>query len=190
MKSKGTEYLLAVLLYGISIASAKGDAIYSYTGSHFTTVTGSAPAGITSDFITASFTFAGPLGPNLSEASLTPLAWSISDQIDTITSADPAASIVLSFFSTDAMGKIVPTTIFSVFDIHFGRELDMETFNSGGDAVRYSRISGPGAGLIYQASTTQTGVFTLTPEPAAIALGLFGGLVLILGTRRSHGTAS
>jgi hypothetical protein len=37
MKSKGIAYLLAVLLYGISIGSANGDANYNYTGSHFTT---------------------------------------------------------------------------------------------------------------------------------------------------------
>jgi len=189
MKSNATVYLLAVLLCGIGIRSANGDTTYNYIGSHFTTVTGSPPAGITSAFITASFTFASPLAPNLSEASLTPLSWSMSDQLDIINSTDLPASITLSAFSTGSTGKIIGTTIFSVSEILGNRELDMETFTPGGDAVRYSLISGPGAGLIYQASTTQTGVFTLTPEPRTIALGLLGGLVLILGIRRSHGTA-
>jgi MYXO-CTERM domain-containing protein len=81
---------------------AHADVILTYTGNDFTQFT--APYTGT-DKVTASITLANPLGDNLNLAPVTPLAFSLSDGVQTLTNDTP--SLDTSFeFSTNAMGVI------------------------------------------------------------------------------------
>jgi hypothetical protein len=82
---------------------------YSYTGSAF------APSSYSGTFtsaaetnITASLTFAAPLGPNFTEADVSPLSFSISDGSTTLTNLSPniVGGATYLDFGTDASGNI------------------------------------------------------------------------------------
>jgi len=63
---------------------------YTYTGNHFTNVSG---LYTTSDFLTATITLAGPLGANENFTQVTPIVFKLSDGVQTITQAEsPPAS--------------------------------------------------------------------------------------------------
>jgi PEP-CTERM motif len=78
------------------------DEIYTYTGQDFQVATG---VYSTSDFVSGSFTLASPLGDNEVDDSLTPLSYSFSDGVQTITSASPPSDVTFDV-STDASGNI------------------------------------------------------------------------------------
>jgi hypothetical protein len=75
---------------------------YKYTGNHFTFVTGPYT---TSDFVTAMVTLARPLRANMPLTEVTPIAFTLSDGVQTLRSsaADTFGSF---FFATDAFGHI------------------------------------------------------------------------------------
>ena len=75
---------------------------YVYTGNPFTDVTGPYS---TSDFVTAMVTLASPLPANMPLTQVTPLAFSFSDGVQTITNqnADPGGFFA---FATDAAAMI------------------------------------------------------------------------------------
>ena len=74
---------------------------YVYTGNPFTIATGPYT---TSDFVTAMVTLAGPLPPNEPFTQVTPLAFSLSDGVQTITNLN--ATIFAFHFATDGDGTI------------------------------------------------------------------------------------
>src|SRR4030095_9571425 len=75
---------------------------YSYTGNPFTSVT---PPYTTSMFVTGMLTLAGPLPPNITNKIVSPISFSFSDGVQTLTSGP---LVFGSFgFSTDATGMIV-----------------------------------------------------------------------------------
>ena len=59
---------------------------YRYTGNPFTHVSGPYT---TSDFVTAMVTLAGPLGANMPLTEVTPIAFTLFDGVQTISSIDP-----------------------------------------------------------------------------------------------------
>jgi MYXO-CTERM domain-containing protein len=95
----------AVLVQGIALlglSAAHADVILTYTGNDFTFFT--APYSAT-DKVTASITLANPLGDNLNLTPVTPLAFSLSDGVQTITNAPTTTSSIFEF-TTDATGTI------------------------------------------------------------------------------------
>ena len=74
---------------------------YQYIGNHFTDVSG---LYTTSDFVTATITLAGPLGANMPLTEVTPIAFTMSDGVQTIT--DTGGIFSFFVFSTDASGFI------------------------------------------------------------------------------------
>ena len=77
---------------------------YQYTGNPFTVATGPYT---TSDFVTAMITLAGPLGANMPLTEVTPIAFTLSDGVQTITNNGPGSVFFTSFlFATDASGAI------------------------------------------------------------------------------------
>ena len=75
---------------------------YQYTGNPFTDVSGPYT---TSDFVTAMITLAGPLGANMPLTEVSPIAFTLSDGVQTITNIDPILFLHLKF-ATDATGSI------------------------------------------------------------------------------------
>jgi hypothetical protein len=95
----------AVMVQGLALlglSAANANVILTYTGKDFTNFT--APYTGT-DMVTAAITLANPLGDNLNLAPVTPLAFSLSDGVQTVTNNTP--SLNTSFeFSTNAVGVI------------------------------------------------------------------------------------
>ena len=76
---------------------------YSYTGNHFTDVSGPYT---TSDFVTAMVTLAGPLGANMPLTEVTPTAFTFFDGVQTLTNTSPGLNGQLFSFATNARGEI------------------------------------------------------------------------------------
>jgi hypothetical protein len=92
--------VLGVVLSFSAAVTAKADAIYTYTGNDFTIIDGPYA---TSDYISASFTFADPLSFGFLNF-VSPTSWSITDQTTTLTSASDNLSLELE---TDAAGDVI-----------------------------------------------------------------------------------
>ena len=75
---------------------------YQYTGNPFTFVFG---AYTTSDFVSGMVTLASPLAANMPLTAVTPLAFSFSDGVQTITG--PSTLSFSFFFATDGDGTII-----------------------------------------------------------------------------------
>ena len=94
--------LLALVAGFLTAASVQADTTYTYTGNPFTIVI--APY-TTSNFVTAMVTLASPLGRNFPLQPVTPLAFSLSDGLQTITNL--TATDFGFEFATDSTGFII-----------------------------------------------------------------------------------
>src|SRR5262245_59862411 len=100
-------WIAASLIWiGIAATSAKADVIYNYKGNPLSVCSiGTCPPDFSTDFITASLSFANPLGANLTSVdvsgSLT--AWSISDSLGLLnfSSSDLNSSLQGPLLSTN-----------------------------------------------------------------------------------------
>jgi len=95
----------AVFAQGLALLSspaAHANVILTYTGNNFTSF--DAPY-TGNDKVTASITLANPLGDNLNLVSVTPLAFTLMDGVQTFTNASPPVTTTIEF-STNAMGEI------------------------------------------------------------------------------------
>lgn len=97
-----SKWILAVAISGASASAGAQNVTYDYTGQTFTSVAGSYT---TADSLQGTFTIAGGLGDNLNDQSVTPIAFSVTDGVQTLSSLNGAATDVLSF-STNAAGSI------------------------------------------------------------------------------------
>jgi hypothetical protein len=100
----------AVMVQGLALlglSAANANVILTYTGNDFTTLSPPGPPSnyTATDKVTASITLANPLGDNLNLASVTPLAFSLNDGVQTITDASSLA-VKEFLFSTDSAGAI------------------------------------------------------------------------------------
>ena len=82
---------------------------YRYTGNPFTIATGPYT---TSDFVTVMFTLAGPLAPNMPLTLITPLTYTLSDGVQTLT-GDPQP-FALFLVETGGGGNITHWWIFNI----------------------------------------------------------------------------
>jgi hypothetical protein len=166
--------LLVAALFCLSGFAAKAAVTYDYTGLDFTRVIG---AYTTSDSVTGSFTLASPLGDNLSLSVITPVSFSFSDGVNTITSAN--ASISLFEVNTDASGNMIYWNITLSLN-----GADISTADGLGDLAGFGGSSGGN-----HASGTMTLAATPVPEPGSWPLLLTGaGLLVALrfGARRQN----
>jgi hypothetical protein len=102
MKSKLSAALAAtVCILAVSVVAAEADTIYTYTGMTFGSVSG---AYTKNDRITGSFDLATPLGNNIPDHVISPVSFSFSDGVQTITNTTPGID---AFFSvgTDPSGQ-------------------------------------------------------------------------------------
>lgn len=87
--------LLAVAITAALISQPMfANVIYTYNGTPFTTVTGPYT---TSDKVTGSLELMSALGPNMSPTSVTPLSFSFSDGVQTITNSSVGLFVNISF---------------------------------------------------------------------------------------------
>ena len=97
---------LALAVVILSVTAVQADTTYQYTGNPFQLTEGEYT---TLDFVSAMVTLASPLGANLSEFEVTPLAFSLSDGVQTLSNLNaPFASF---FFSTDQLGLITEWSV-------------------------------------------------------------------------------
>src|SRR5262249_5043069 len=90
------------LAYPASVQAAP--ITYKYTGNPFTFASGPYT---TNDFVTAMITLASPLKANMPLTEVTPIAFTLSDGVQTITNHGPGFVLFTSFlFATDASGAI------------------------------------------------------------------------------------
>jgi hypothetical protein len=104
---KATNCKLRILLLAMPLLASplRADTTYLYTGNQFDLIGGS-PAPTTSNYLSISLTFAGPLADNLGFGVQTPASWSMTDGPDTLTSSTPGLNFQGFFLATDAAGNI------------------------------------------------------------------------------------
>ena len=89
-----TKILILSLVLTCSARATFIETTYVYTGNPFTFVTGSYS---TSDFVTAMITLASPLAANTPLTAVTPIAFSLSDGVQTFNGPNPLIGFIFRF---------------------------------------------------------------------------------------------
>jgi len=207
-----TQYGLGIgmLMMAISVLSANPVTTYTYTGKDFTTAIagetadGPLPAPwTTSDFISASFTFASPLGDNLPLTNVTAdlESWTISDGVNTYNPGDTLLGLTEVELATGPTGNITAwlfeTGTFgdpNSFSPSSYSNLAVAPGKSSDNAGEIPPPTGlPGGGSSYgpaARNSNDPGVWNVVtatstvPEPAPTVVIALGGAILLLASRR------
>jgi len=188
-------FLVGAVLAFAGARDAKSQVTYTYTGNDFTSFYGGSPL-TTSDFITASFTFANALPDDMIYGGPDNLLnWTITDGVDTLSQS---GGNYLNGFAveTDATGDISgwdinaftspcsPTTVGCVHFISQGPpyptyayiDAVTDVIDVEGDYWQASVSGSPG-------TWSMTGE-SATPEPSTPVLASIGGAMLLYTIRR------
>jgi len=195
---KGIGYAAAAFALAFASAqvdSARADVVYDYVGANFTHA--NLPF-TTADKVTGTITFATPLGANLNLATETPIAFSFTAGVETITSATYNPNFGRLKFSTDAAGNITAWDIQVAFG--GGGQINIENFNSiigpnvGDQAAVGAFYTGPKDPSNASGKNLVAGEFAIAaavPEPSTWAMMILGfaGVGFMAYRRRSHTAA-
>jgi hypothetical protein len=195
MRSRALVVSLVLAALALPAAALADTVTYTYTGNPFTNfaTSGSAIQVFTpADILTIQFTVAAPLINNLPSAQFSPISFSLSDGVQTITDTTPdlATRTPNPFqIATDSTGTILHWYI-SLADAT--GSLSSYNFGLTGDDVSF----GSGQSLAY-ATSSKLGTWSITdsaslpepspvPEPSTLSLGSTGLLGALAAVRRSR----
>ena len=155
-------------------ASVQADTTYTYTGNPFTSVSG--PPYTMSDFVSGMLTLAGPLAPNFS-GNVTPIAFSFSDGVQTLTKQTPG-TITLFSFQTGPTGAITGWLV--AINLAVGGSIQTETappalvtLDFGADiGSAFGRVSGDPGTWAMVTGVPDTGSTLTLMTVTLMALGL------------------
>ena len=151
---------------------------YNYTGLNFTSVTGTAPQVTTSNHLSGFVTFATAPTPNGSKGPADITAFSMTDGVRTLSSANGDHQFFISdFFNFDASLHIVNWQFSCVPDNELGNTNSISTQPT-------SDVSRLDAGNTQDARNNGGGSWAAVPEPAGVGTIALGGLVLAARRRR------
>lgn len=187
MKTKLLGLVAFMSLLDFSPASA--NTIYTYTGNDFTITTG---AYTTSDQVTGTIDLATALGDNFGPSFISPVSFSFSDGVQTLTNLTAGLDANFLGFSTDASGNIVTWIVlmnepFSLlnYEIYTEKPNPTDAFSSDGG---YYATTNEGYVLGNPSMWT---AMSQTPIPAALPLFASGlGAIGLLGWRRKRKAAA
>jgi PEP-CTERM motif len=180
MASKAQALIFGLFFASLMIGSAEAEVVFDYTGHNFTVVT---DPFTTSDKITGSLTFSGPVQSNGGAGPLAPVSFSFTDGVHTLSSRNGATMDSWSAAVTAQGDLAIEATISLVFPVSGTYQIYQLIL--GGDT--FSRIGICGsipsscfdATFVSEASTGFEGlaVPAAVPEPstwATMLLGFFG----------------
>jgi hypothetical protein len=172
--------LLAAVFMTYSAAQiARADTTYSYTGNTFNDFRNGGTCPPTCN-VTGSFTVAAPLAPNLPLTEITPISFSLTSSLVTLTDGDPSGSNLA--VATDASGAIVAWDWVELGPAGniAARILTEDLPTIVADDVRLGNNAPPFvgfAGPILGVLSDDPGTWTQTPEPSFL-IPLAGALLL------------
>jgi PEP-CTERM motif len=175
----------AALAFGLalmSLSSANANVTLTYTGDYFTTF------GVPytpNDKVTGSIALATALGDNLNLESVTPVAFSFNDGVQTLSNTDTAAFQTIFEFSTDSIGVITnwsvdvqePVPINSTHEFS-----EIFTDNNASQVADQGIVSLPGRTLAGSIADTpgvwsSPGSTPTVPEPSTVTMIGVAGLL-------------
>jgi hypothetical protein len=183
----------AALLLALVSPAAKATTTYTYTGNDFSFA--SASPYTTSQWVSASFTFSGPLAVSsvLTDETATLITWSITvgdltwspSQID---SPDLALSM-----APDSSGGLTEWDITAVSEADGEYDQVVQTVNIPSEVIDYSFVGLSHDPTAYVSGDPGVWAETTTaavPEPNSIVLAIIGGIALLnaAGGRRRTGS--
>jgi hypothetical protein len=184
----GLAIVCAAALSAMGAASAHADTIYTYTGTDFTTVTGTYT---TSDSVSGMIDLAAPLGDNAPLGLVTPVSFSFSDGVQTITNTTPlyTSSILLSTNGSGVPTRwVIDLSFTSTFTGIIADSLCCSTY--GSPVLSFTDIgyiASDDYGLTQSTAGTWNVTTSGTPLPAALPLFAGGlGAMGLLGWRRKR----
>jgi hypothetical protein len=185
-RNLATGAALALALALQSSPAAHANVILTYTGNNFTSFISPYTG---TDKVTASITLAAPLGDNLSLGPVTPIAFSLSDGVQTITNQTPGLIDQTFSFATDAMGNISDWFV----DVDFSSPTGTGDIVTGGptrplDTAGITNASGNADASNSGMPGTWPGTTSAVPEPSTVTVlgaGLLG-LGLLRWRRRQN----
>ena len=179
-------FLIALVFMAAPIAYA--DALYTYAGAPFDTITGdpgylASPPFRLGDSINLMIDFSAPLAPGLVDQTVIPVSWSYEFGGGGFIPGSPFFTLFSSMFSTDSSGKI-DDWLFSAFDSPRG----FSTSGTAGDEA-HQFAAHDFAGTTFTKTIGTWTAPTTVPELSSLNFLVPGAALFFLTKRLSHARA-